>query len=272
MIVNLAELLRVQAELAGHLHVRMCEPMTFARIDPQLELRRNGGLVLFARCAHGARVVDGPDNALRHDEAVHRGTAVRRLRTIAQRCQQVSGIWQEEPMLLSAWAFGSVLDHADAMPAVQVAFVLRLPADELTWCAEPQSCSGLPSVLEIDKAPVGWYWRPEVWPVSNHVIRRPLRIWSLDGLDSDALDALSRREAEPYRLPAPPREQEAEQLIMELEASLAHLRRVKDGFWERNWRSAHKGLGIHPENHLWDAAHGYLDLLAAVGTAPTREP
>lgn len=32
----------------------------------------------------------------------------------------------------------------------------------------------------------------------------------------------------------------------------------------QNWRREHRGLGIYPENHLWDAAHGYLDLLTAV--------
>jgi len=88
-------------------------------------------------------------------------------------------------------------------------------------------------------------------------------VWSLDGPDNAALDALEHGEAE--RLPAPTVEQERKQLSVELDASLAHLRRVEAGFWERDWRSAHKGSGIHLENHLWDAVHGYLNLLAAAG-------
>jgi len=57
-----------------------------------------------------------------------------------------------------------------------------------------------------------------------------------------------------------------EQLTAELAASLAHLSWVEAGFWERDWRSAHRGLGAYPENHLWDAVYGYLDLLNATQT------
>ena len=191
-------------------------------------------------------------------------TAVRRLRTVAERCQHASGLWRDEPFLVGAYAFGDVLEPVADAPAVQMAFVLNLPADELTWCAEPQSCVGLPHLLEIDKAPVEWYLRPAVWPVSNHMIHRPLRVWSLDGPDTAALDALERGAAEDLRMPAPTAAQLHEQLTEELSASLAHLRRVEAGFWERDWRNANRGHGVHPENHLWDAAHGYLDLLAAV--------
>lgn len=36
---------------------------------------------------------------------------------------------------------------------------------------------------------------------------------------------------------------------------------------EREWRREHKGLGVYPEEHLWRATHGYLDLLAATRAA-----
>ena len=100
---------------------------------------------------------------------------------IAERCQRVSGLWDEAPPLIGAYAFGHVLDGPDQLDAVQVALVLNHRAEELTWCARPTSCSGLPHLLELEKAPVEWYWRPAVWPVSNHVIVRPLRICSHDG-------------------------------------------------------------------------------------------
>ena len=67
-------------------------------------------------------------------------------------------------------------------------------------------------------------------------------------------------DVEDLRMPAPP----AGQAAVELAASLAHLRRVEAQFWERDWRSAHRGSGIYPESHLWDATHGYLDMLDAV--------
>ena len=190
-------------------------------------------------------------------------TAVRRLRTVAARCQRASGLWDEEPFLVAAYAFGSVLDPHAHVPVVQMAFVLNLPPEELTWGAQPQSCVGLPHLLEIDKAPVEWYWRPAVWPVSNHLIQRPLRVWSLDGPDTAALDALAHGQAEHLRLPAPATEQQHEQARIELAASLGYLRQAEAGFWERDWRSAHRGQGVCPENHLWDAVHGYLDLLDA---------
>jgi hypothetical protein len=192
-------------------------------------------------------------------------TAVRRIRTVAERCQRASGLWDDEPLLVATYAFGAVLEPGAEVDAVELAFVLNLPAEELPWCVEPQSLVGLPSLLEIDKAPVLWYWRPAVWPVANHLIHRPLRVWSLDGPDSAALDALERGEAERLRMPAPTAEQQREQLSVELDASLAHLRRVEAGFWEREWRSAHKGSGLYPENHLWNAVHGYSELLAAAG-------
>jgi hypothetical protein len=179
----------------------------------------------------------------------------------------VSGLWDEEPFLVAAYAFGPVLESRADIPVVQLAFVLNLPTEELSWCVQPQSCVGLPHLLEIDKAPVEWYWRPAVWPVTNHLIQRPLRIWSLDGTDTAALDALDRSEAEQQRLPEPTAEQQREQAAVELAASLTHLRQVEAAFWERDWRSAHRGYGIHPENHLWDAVHGYLDLQDAVAAS-----
>lgn len=190
-------------------------------------------------------------------------TAVGRLRTIADRCQQASGLWDDEPFLVGAYAFGAVLDTRADVDVVQVAFVLDLPPAELTWRAQPQSCVGLPGLLQIDKAPVDWYWRPALWPVSNHLIDRPLQIWSADGPDAAAMDALARGAAETLRLPAPTTAKAREQLAIELEASLAHLRRVEVAYWEREWRKEHRGFGVYPENHLWDAVHGYLDLLVA---------
>lgn len=74
-------------------------------------------------------------------------------------------------MLLGAYAFGDVLENPDALEVVEIAIVLNLPANDLTWCARPQSCSGLPHLLEIENAPVGWYWRPAAWPVSSCLIQ-----------------------------------------------------------------------------------------------------
>jgi hypothetical protein len=62
---------------------------------------------------------------------VRRQTAVRRLRTVAERCQRASGLWDEEPFLLAAYAFGPVLESVGDVDVIDLAFVLNLPAEEL---------------------------------------------------------------------------------------------------------------------------------------------
>jgi hypothetical protein len=57
---------------------------------------------------------------IRHD------TAIRRLRTIADRCQQASGLWDDEPFLVGAYVFGAVLEARATVDVVQMAFVLNL--------------------------------------------------------------------------------------------------------------------------------------------------
>ena len=49
----------------------------------------------------------------------------------------------------------------------------------------------------------------------------------------------------------------------DLGAALAHLREVRDKYWDHGWRREHRGYGRYPENELWDAVEGYLDLLDA---------
>src|SRR4051794_37060589 len=160
---------------------------------------------------------------------------------------RASGLWDDEPFLLAAYAFGSVLESVADVDVVDLAFVLNLPAEELPWFAEPQSLIGLPSLLEIDKASVRWYWRPSVWPVANHLIHRPLRVWSLDGPGETALDALERGQAEHLRIPVPTAEQQHEQVSVELAASLSHLRSVEADFWERESRQiSGSATGVRP--------------------------
>jgi hypothetical protein len=46
--------------------------------------------------------------------------------------------------------------------------------------------------------------------------------------------------------------------------ALANLRDVHRNYWERDWRREHRGDNRFPENTLWEAVEGYLDLLDAV--------
>ena len=44
---------------------------------------------------------------------------------------------------------------------------------------------------------------------------------------------------------------------------LAHLREVRDKYWDHGRRREHRCYGRYPENEMWDAVEGYLDLLDA---------
>jgi len=196
---------------------------------------------------------------------MRRDTAVRRLTAIAEECQRIRALWEDEqPFLTAVYAFGDLVDGAAEVETVQVVFVLNLPAQDLAWGTEPGGCGWLIDVLRLDKTPVDRYWRSAGSAVGNHLIARPLRIWSADnGVDESALKALSAGSCESLRLPSQPAHEAEEQLATELAASLAHLRALEASYWEPEWRRKHRGGGTYPESHLWNAVHGYLDLLAA---------
>ena len=52
-----------------------------------------------------------------------------------------------------------------------------------------------------------------------------------------------------------------EQPADDLDASLRHLREVRDSHWVYDWRKEHRGPGRYPEHELWEAVDGYLDIL-----------
>lgn len=203
---------------------------------------------------------------MRHD------TAVRRLHTIAEDCDKFTRLLGGATGLLGAYAYGAVLDHPDRdLDAVNLALVVDLAAEELPWGVEPPECTSLADLLRLDKAPVLWRWRPGEWPVANHEIRRPMPIWNRDGVQSAALDALAGKQAEPFRITDPDDDTRAEQMARELATSSAHLRAVRDRYWEdANWRRSHRRDGRHPEDHLWQAVDGYLDLLDASASAHSQ--
>jgi hypothetical protein len=191
-------------------------------------------------------------------------TAVKRLDTLAERCQ-VGAVRTDGSALVRVYAFGAVLDSMADLEFPQVALVLDERPEELPWSVRPPIYGSLPHFLELDKGGVGWFWRPAARPVANHYILRPLRIWSREsGADTEALDALRAGDTEKLRLPAPADADLRAQLTEELATSLAYLRRVRDNYWEQNWRRDNRGgPGVFPENLLWDATGGYLDLLDA---------
>lgn len=197
---------------------------------------------------------------------MHHNTAVRRLRTIAEDCDKFGSMLDGEDGLIAVYAFGPVLDHPGGdLDAVNVALVVGLPAAELPWGVETPGCTSLAHLLRLDKAPVLRRWRPAEWPVANHEIDRPMPIWSReDGVQKAALDALAKQHAEPFRLQEPDGDILAVQISRELETSTAHLRLIRDRYWDDlDWRRSHHRNGRYPEDQLWQAVDGYLDLLDA---------
>jgi hypothetical protein len=199
--------------------------------------------------------------------------AVEKLRLLADECQKFGGFpADEEPFLVSAYAFGDVLEGTDPLEAVQVVVVIRVPPEEAPWGCEPRGTAGLADLLRLSKGGYEYWWRSYLDPVWNHYIRSPVRIWSQDGPDTQTLDALTeRRFSDLRRLEASPVDERL-QARDELDIALRRLRQIHDSYWDYGWRRAHRGDGRYPEHELWDAVYGYLNLLDATSSAPIQEP
>lgn len=197
--------------------------------------------------------------------------AVEKLRILAEACQHTTRLLLDEPFLREAYVFGEVLDGTDPIDRLEVAFVLDLPPEEVPWESHPRGADWLVDVLRLDKGGYAYWWRSRHDPVWNHHIRGPVRFWSLNGPDDDVLLALSeRRFADLPRVTADPAETH-ERAVTELDAALARLQDVHRNYWERDWRREHRGNYRYPENELWEAVDGYLDLLNATGAPDRRE-
>jgi len=197
-------------------------------------------------------------------------SAVRKLRTLTEACDRAKVFWFDtEPFLKAVYAFGEVLDGADPLDAVQVAVVINLSPEEVPWESSPEGTDWLANELRLSKGGFLYVWRSYLDPVWNHYIRGPVRIWSVDGgPDEQALAALEARDFGSLQRLIPEPVDERLQLREDLDTALAHLREVRDKYWDRDWRHEHRGGGRYPENELSDAVEGYLDLLDA--SRPTR--
>jgi hypothetical protein len=200
--------------------------------------------------------------------------AVEKLRLLAEGCQEIGFYppW-DEPYLVAMYTFGDVLEGADQLEAVQVVGVIRLPPEEVAWGSSPHGTEWLADRLRLSKGGYEYWWRSYLDPVWNHYIHSPVRIWSQDGIDNEALNALeNRRFSDLHRL-TPDAVDERLQLRNDLDAALNHLREIHAKYWDGEWRRDHRGMGRYPEHELWEAVEGYLDLMGASGKAqPGSDP
>jgi hypothetical protein len=186
--------------------------------------------------------------------------AVEKLRELAQACEQVKNWPPEDPFLLEAHVFGDVLRGSDPLENVEVALVVNLPPQEVPWGSTPPGTMWLADRLRLSKGGYLYFWRSHLTPVCNHHIVGPVRFWSPEGADEAVLTALAERRFGGLPRQEPQEQARQEQLGAELDAALRHLRSVHASYWDRDWRGEHRGYGRNPEDELWDAVDGYLQL------------
>jgi hypothetical protein len=188
-------------------------------------------------------------------------TAVARLGQVAGDLTEQASSWGES-IIVEAHVFGDMVTGPDTIEAIYLALVIDFPVEEVAWLARPAQAEATASLLRFDKLPLRWWWRPTVWPVWNHTITQPVRFWSkANGPDEAALGVLADGRLDELVMGGPPDPQAYRaQLQTELEASRRHLNRVVDSYHDRDWRRDHKGFGVYPEDHLWWATQGFLEL------------
>lgn len=200
----------------------------------------------------------------RDDGGVKRSTAINRLTDVADALDR-AGQWPG-PKVVAAYVFGTLLDPLSELEAVQLALLVGEPPEEVPWMSRPARLEALASLCRFDKLPVSWRWRPAAWPVWNHEISRAVRFWRPGhGRDEAVLCALASVPVASDTVEEPGSLEElARQLTVERAVSRAHLATVKAQFYDRDWRRENNHDGIHPEDHLWWATAGYLDLDDAI--------
>jgi hypothetical protein len=168
--------------------------------------------------------------------------------------------------VVAAYVFGAVLDPVSELEVVQLALVVDEPPEDVPWMSRPARLEALASLCRFDKLPMSWRWRPAEWPVWNHEISRAVRFWSsAGGRDEAVLRALADAGVNGPTFEQPgSRAALARQMMLERDVSRTHLATVKAQFYDRDWRREHSGDGTHPEDHLWWATAGYLDLDDAI--------
>jgi hypothetical protein len=193
------------------------------------------------------------------DVVVKRSTAITRLRDVADGLSRTTA-WPDAD-IVEGYVFGALIEHTGDLERVELALMVDARPEEMPWLSRPAHLEALAAQLRFDKLPVAWWWRSAEGPVWNHHVRRAVRFWTAnDGLDVTVVDSLAAgTDRLPITEPADHRQLVA-QLRAEREVSRRHLARVIDRFYDRDWRRQHKHEGVFPQDHLWWAAAGFLEL------------
>ena len=166
------------------------------------------------------------------------------------------------PLRVTAlWTFGEVLSSRDDLDSLRVVLAVDVPIDDVAWLCPPVGAEHWSHATGLPKNPVAATWRSTRAPLWNHLIRRPLLIWSEPGgIAFDALSALRDGTAEGLRLPEPTPGEMTSSLQAELAVSLRALKSITAAYEERRFSPGR----LEPAaDALWNASAGYLEVLEA---------
>jgi hypothetical protein len=167
----------------------------------------------------------------------------------------------DEGAPLELWVAGELLDAVDTLEFGAVVMVLDLAPAELPWLHRHAADDDAAHLLGLGKRPLFWAARPRGWPAWNPTYRRVARYWSADeGLDEAMIDALRQKRFDDVEIVAPTAHELREQCERELSVSRDHLRAVLERYWDDSWRRQQRGRDRTPDDTLWRAAKGLMDL------------
>jgi hypothetical protein len=238
-----------------------------ARLVQQLNDLRERRARLSRLIAGSGAVMRGQPRScswLRDDLVMKYSTAMSRLTDVVDGLDRAEE-WPETTVT-AAFVFGRLLDGTADLDRIEVALVVAEAPEVVPWMSRPAHLEARASVLRFTKLPVSWHWRPAEWPVWNHEIDRAVRVWTAPGgRDQSVLDALGSGRLDGVRIEAPSRTDElVAELFIELDVGRRHLASVTESFHDQDWRRAHRGDGVYPEDRLWRATAGFLDLDDAI--------
>ncbi|OLR92668.1 hypothetical protein BJP25_21810 [Actinokineospora bangkokensis] len=159
--------------------------------------------------------------------------------------------------VVGLWVAGELLGPPRDVETALVALEVDVP--EVPWLTEPKGAAHWGQAVRLPQLPLTVRWRSAHAPVWNHVLDRPVPVWTrAGGVDEGALAAL--RDGEGERVRPAERGDVAQRVAEELGISHRALSASTDEYRERRYKPGK----LEPvADALWRAAEGYLDLVSA---------
>jgi hypothetical protein len=205
----------------------------------------------------------GAGDLIMTDQRMRRSTAVGQVERMVDAASDIHRLNAHgiDIPLVEVWVGGAILDPVDRMDSYDVALVLDVSTDEVTWRAHDPAGDWIADRMRLTKLPVAWFARPAGRPAYDRRMRGMVRVWSTSGADRDAIDRLRHGDPTLGDSAAPV---DTAQLATELAECRRHLATVLDSYYDRDWRRQHTGGWVHPEDHLWRAAQAVRELTDAI--------